>query len=126
MGTGADITPGVQLPELTIVEPPMPDDGPVLIRVSRLIGNSPVEADGIPPLLHTSAAARTKVPTARRRADRSSIGPSQTRSFRSVSRMSLSGNWTSASSTNGMAIGTRMPMSAVLPIGTGRMFFTAP
>ncbi len=33
MGTEADITPGVQLPELTIVEPPMPDDGPVLIQV---------------------------------------------------------------------------------------------
>lgn len=33
MGTEADITPGVRLPELTIVEPPMPDDGPVLIQV---------------------------------------------------------------------------------------------
>jgi len=33
MGTEADITPGVQLPELTIVEPPMPNDGPVLIQV---------------------------------------------------------------------------------------------
>jgi hypothetical protein len=33
MGTEADITPGVQLPELAIVEPPMPDDGPVLIQV---------------------------------------------------------------------------------------------
>jgi len=33
MGTEADITPGLQLPELTMVEPPMPDDGPVLIQV---------------------------------------------------------------------------------------------
>jgi hypothetical protein len=33
LGTEADITPGLQLPELTIVEPPMPDDGPVLIQV---------------------------------------------------------------------------------------------
>jgi MFS family permease len=33
MGTAADITPGLQLPELTMVEPPMPDDGPVLIQV---------------------------------------------------------------------------------------------
>jgi len=33
MGTEADITPGLQLPELTIVELPMPGDGPVLIQV---------------------------------------------------------------------------------------------
>jgi hypothetical protein len=37
MGTEADITPGMQLPELTIVEPPMADDGPVLIQVDYRI-----------------------------------------------------------------------------------------
>lgn len=37
MGSEADVTPGVQLPELTIGEPPMPEDGPVLIQVEYRI-----------------------------------------------------------------------------------------
>ena len=37
MGSEADVTPGIQLPELTIAEPPMPEDGPVLIQVEYRI-----------------------------------------------------------------------------------------
>ena len=37
MGSEADVTPGVQLPELTIGEPPMPEDGPVLIQIDYRI-----------------------------------------------------------------------------------------
>ena len=37
MGSEADVTPGVQLPELTMSDPPLPDDGPVLIQVDYRI-----------------------------------------------------------------------------------------
>jgi hypothetical protein len=37
MGSEADVTPGVELPELSITEPPMPEDGPVLIQVEYRI-----------------------------------------------------------------------------------------
>jgi MFS family permease len=37
IGSEADVTPGTQLPELTIAEPPMPEDGPVLIQVDYRI-----------------------------------------------------------------------------------------
>jgi quinol monooxygenase YgiN len=37
MGSEADVTPGIRLPELTIAEPPMPEDGPVLIQVDYRI-----------------------------------------------------------------------------------------
>jgi MFS family permease len=37
MGSEADVTPGVQLPELTMAEPPLPEDGPVLIQVDYRI-----------------------------------------------------------------------------------------
>jgi hypothetical protein len=33
MGNEADVTPAVQLPDLAIAVPPMPDDGPVLIQI---------------------------------------------------------------------------------------------
>jgi MFS family permease len=33
MGTEADVTPGVQLPDLAIAVEPLPDDGPVLIQL---------------------------------------------------------------------------------------------
>lgn len=33
MGTEADVTPGVQLPDMAIVAEPLPDDGPVLIQI---------------------------------------------------------------------------------------------
>jgi len=33
MGEEADVTTGVQLPELTIMDEPLPDDGPVLIQI---------------------------------------------------------------------------------------------
>ena len=33
MGEEADVTTGVQLPELAIYEEPLPDDGPVLIQI---------------------------------------------------------------------------------------------
>ena len=37
MGTEADVTPGMQLPELAIAFEPEPDDGPVLIQVEYRI-----------------------------------------------------------------------------------------
>ena len=33
MGTEADVTPGVQLPDMAIADQPLPDDGPVLIQI---------------------------------------------------------------------------------------------
>jgi hypothetical protein len=33
MGTEADVTPGVQLPDMAIAAEPLPDDGPVLIQI---------------------------------------------------------------------------------------------
>ena len=33
MGTDADVTPGVQLPDMAIAVQPLPDDGPVLIQI---------------------------------------------------------------------------------------------
>jgi hypothetical protein len=33
MGTEADVTPGVQLPDMAIAVQPLPDDGPVLIQI---------------------------------------------------------------------------------------------
>lgn len=37
MGSDADVTPGVQLPTLTIADEPEPDDGPVLIQIEYRI-----------------------------------------------------------------------------------------
>ena len=37
MGSEADVTPGVQLPDLAIAVPPLPDDGPVLIQLEYQI-----------------------------------------------------------------------------------------
>ena len=37
MGDEADVTPGMQLPELAIAVEPLPDDGPVLIQVEYRI-----------------------------------------------------------------------------------------
>jgi len=37
MGNEADVTPGVQLPELSIANEPRPDDGPVLIQIAYRI-----------------------------------------------------------------------------------------
>ncbi len=37
MGTEADVTPGVQLPDLAIAVEPLPDDGPVLIQIEYQI-----------------------------------------------------------------------------------------
>jgi len=37
MGSEADVTPGVQLPDLVFAEPPSPDDGPVLIQIDYRI-----------------------------------------------------------------------------------------
>ncbi len=37
MGTEADVTPGVQLPDMAIAFEPLPDDGPVLIQVEYRI-----------------------------------------------------------------------------------------
>ena len=37
MGTEADVTPGVTLPELSIAVEPLPDDGPVLIQIEYRI-----------------------------------------------------------------------------------------
>jgi MFS family permease len=33
MGTEADVTPGLQLPEMTLASEPLPDDGPILIQI---------------------------------------------------------------------------------------------
>ena len=40
MGKEADVTPGAQLPELTITGEPLPDDGPVLIQIEYRIDAS--------------------------------------------------------------------------------------
>jgi hypothetical protein len=37
MGNEADVTPAVQLPDLAIAVPPLPDDGPVLIQIEYQI-----------------------------------------------------------------------------------------
>jgi len=37
MGTEADVTPGVQLPDMAIAVEPLPDDGPVLIQIEYQI-----------------------------------------------------------------------------------------
>ena len=37
MGTEADVTPGVQLPDMAIAVEPLPDDGPVLIQIEYRI-----------------------------------------------------------------------------------------
>jgi len=37
MGTEADVTPGVQLPDMAIAAEPLPDDGPVLIQIEYQI-----------------------------------------------------------------------------------------
>ena len=37
MGTEADVTPGVQPPDLAIADEPLPDDGPVLIQIEYQI-----------------------------------------------------------------------------------------
>jgi MFS family permease len=37
MGDEADVTPGVQLPDMAIATEPLPDDGPVLIQIEHLI-----------------------------------------------------------------------------------------
>jgi hypothetical protein len=37
MGDEADVTPGVQLPDMAIVAEPLPDDGPVLIQLEYRI-----------------------------------------------------------------------------------------
>ncbi|MEP7181858.1 MAG: MFS transporter [Betaproteobacteria bacterium] len=44
MGTEADVTPGVQLPDLAIAVEPMPDDGPVLIQIEYRIAPENREA----------------------------------------------------------------------------------
>jgi MFS family permease len=47
MGTEADVTPGVQLPDMAIVAEPLPDDGPVLIQIEYR-----VEPQNWKPFLH--------------------------------------------------------------------------
>jgi hypothetical protein len=37
MGDEAEVTPGARLPEMSLAEPPQPDDGPVLIQVEYRI-----------------------------------------------------------------------------------------
>jgi len=44
MGTEADVTPGVQLPDLAIAVEPLPDDGPVLIQIEYRIAPENQEA----------------------------------------------------------------------------------
>jgi MFS family permease len=44
MGSEADVTPGVQLPDLAIATEPMPDDGPVLIQIEYQIAPEHHEA----------------------------------------------------------------------------------
>jgi hypothetical protein len=44
MGDEADVTPGLQLPELAIAVEPLPDDGPVLIQVEYQINPENREA----------------------------------------------------------------------------------
>jgi MFS family permease len=43
MGDEADVTPGVQLPDLAIVVEPLPDDGPVLIQIEYRIDRENVD-----------------------------------------------------------------------------------
>jgi MFS family permease len=44
MGTEADVTPGVQLPDLAIAVEPLPDDGPVLIQLEYRVATENQEA----------------------------------------------------------------------------------
>ena len=44
MGDEADVTPGIQLPDLAIAIEPLPDDGPVLIQIEYRIDRANVEA----------------------------------------------------------------------------------
>ena len=44
LGHEADLTPGVQLPELAVTAEPMPDDGPVLIQIEYRIAPENREA----------------------------------------------------------------------------------
>ena len=43
MGDEADVTPGVQLPDLAIAVEPLPDDGPVLIQIEYRIDRENVD-----------------------------------------------------------------------------------
>jgi hypothetical protein len=58
MGHEADVTPGMQLPELAIAVEPQPDDGPVLIQVEYRI--DPEQRDAFLQAIHAIEPARRR------------------------------------------------------------------
>jgi MFS family permease len=58
MGTEADVTPGVQLPDLAIAVEPLPDDGPVLIQLEYRI--APENHDVFLRAIHAVARVRRR------------------------------------------------------------------
>ena len=58
MGTEADITPGLQLPDLAIAVEPLPDDGPVLIQLEFRI--DPEQREAFLRAIHASEPTRRR------------------------------------------------------------------
>lgn len=58
MGDEADITPGTQLPELSLAVEPLPDDGPVLIQVQYQI--DPANRDAFLLAIHANEPSRRR------------------------------------------------------------------
>jgi MFS family permease len=58
MGTEADVTTGVQLPDLAIAFEPMPDDGPVLIQIEYQI--PPEHREGFLRAIHAMEPSRRR------------------------------------------------------------------
>ena len=58
MGEEAEVTPGMQLPELTISVEPLPDDGPVLIQVQYQI--DPANRDAFLRAIHAMEPSRRR------------------------------------------------------------------
>jgi hypothetical protein len=58
MGTEADVTPSVQLPDLAIAVEPLPDDGPVLIQIEYQI--APEHGDAFLRAIHAVGTVRRR------------------------------------------------------------------
>ena len=58
MGNEADVTPAVQLPDLAIAVPPLPDDGPVLIQIEYQI--APEQREEFLRAIHKVEATRRR------------------------------------------------------------------
>ncbi len=58
LGEEADVTPGVQLPDLAIAKEPLPDDGPVLIQIEYRI--DPENRDAFLRMIHSLEPTRRR------------------------------------------------------------------